>query len=132
MSPLDVALNLHRALEAGVHGEALAAHWTDDVVTAEYPNMISPRGRTSDRSAMVAASTLGAGLLSSQRYDLVEAFEHGDTAVLRLTWTGVVAADTGPFTAGQELTAHIAQVIRTRNGKVAALATYDCYEPFAS
>ena len=130
MSSIDIVLALHRALEAGLEGEALAAHWTDDVTTTEYPNRISSNGRTSDRSAMIAASTRGASLLSSQRYELVEAFELGDTAVVRLTWTGVVAADAGPFTAGQTLVAHIAQVVRTRDGKVASIATYDCYEPF--
>jgi ketosteroid isomerase-like protein len=130
MSALEITFALHRALEAGVHGEELAAHWTDDVRTTEFPNLIAPSGRVSDRSAMITASTRGAGLLSSQRYDLVEALEHGDTAVLRLTWVGVVAADAGPFKAGQELIAHIAQFVRTHDGRVASIATYDCYEPF--
>jgi ketosteroid isomerase-like protein len=130
MSAVDITLALHRALEAGVHGDELAAHWTDDVRTTEYPNLISPTGRTSSRSAMIAASTRGSGLLSSQRYDVVDVFEHGDTAILRLTWTGVIAADAGPFRAGQELTAHIAQFVTTQAGKVASIATYDCYEPF--
>jgi ketosteroid isomerase-like protein len=113
LSSVDIVIALHRALEAGVEGEALAAHWTHDITTTEYPNRICPNGRT-----------------SSQRYELVEAFEVGDTAILCLTWTGVVAADAGPFTAGQTLVAHIAQVVRTRDGKVASIATYDCYEPF--
>ncbi len=69
-------------------------------------------------------------MLSSQRYDPIEAFEHGDMAFVRLTWTGVIAANAGPFTAGQDLTAHIAQFVRTRDGKVASIVTYDCYEPF--
>ena len=57
--------------------------------------------------------------------------EAGNTAVLRLTWTGVIARTVGPFREGQVLTAHIAQFIETRDGRVASIETYDCYEPFS-
>jgi ketosteroid isomerase-like protein len=47
-----------------------------------------------------------------------------------LTWTAVVARNIGPFREGQVLTAHIAQFIETRDGRVASIETFDCYEPF--
>jgi len=127
---LTAAAALRAALERGEHGDALRPYFTDDATVREYPNRIKPAGGSADLAALLDESTRGAGLLRSQRYDVVDEFAVGDTAVARLTWTGIVAADLGPFTAGQELTAHIAQFVRVRDGRVASIATYDCYEPF--
>ena len=57
--------------------------------------------------------------------------EHGSLAVFRLTWTGEIARDIGPFRKAQKLTAHIAQFINTRGDRIARIETFDCYEPFA-
>ncbi|HVK85007.1 MAG TPA: nuclear transport factor 2 family protein [Kofleriaceae bacterium] len=130
-SPITIARALHAALEAGRHGEALRELFTDDATTLEHPNLIKPRGATVSLAQMLAASTAGAGLLAQQRYDVRSAIEVGDTAVLRLTWTGTIAREVGTFRAGQVLTAHIAQFITVRDGRVAAIETFDCYEPFA-
>lgn len=130
MTALDILSNLHRALEDGIAGEALRAHFTDDAVTEEYPNRIKPEGARLDLATIVADSVRGAGLLRRQRYDVQTSYEVGDTAIVRLTWTGEVAHDIGPFSAGQVLTAHIAQFVETRDGRVAHIATYDCYDPF--
>ncbi len=129
-SPLNVARALHAALEAGRHGEQLRPLFTDDVTTLEHPNLLKASGATSDLATMLAASTAGAGLLSQQRYEIRDALEVGDLAVLRVRWVGVVARDVGLFRAGQELVAHIAQFVRVRDGRVASIETYDCYEPF--
>ena len=47
-----------------------------------------------------------------------------------LTSSGTVAADIGRFVPGQQPTAHIAQFITVRDGRISAIATYDCYAPF--
>jgi ketosteroid isomerase-like protein len=130
MSALDVLEKLHRALEAGETGEQLRAYWDDSVVTTEYPNLIVPTGGTHDLAEMKAGSERGKGLLASQKYDVFEAHDLGDLAIVRLTWTGVVAAAVGPFEAGKVLTAHIAQFVRTHDDRITSIATYDCYEPF--
>lgn len=129
-SPIAIARALHMALEAGEHGEALRSLFTDDAVTLERPNLVKPAGATSQLDQMLRASTAGAGLLSKQRYSVHSALEQGSIAVLRLTWTGEIARDVGPFHAGQRLTAHIAQFVETRDGRIAHIETYDCYEPF--
>jgi ketosteroid isomerase-like protein len=130
-SPAVIARRLHAALEAGQHGEALRELFADDAVTVERPNLINPRGATSALEQMLAASVSGAGLLGLQRYDVHHVVEQGDLAIFRLTWTGVVAREVGPFAEGQVLTAHIAQFIRVSGGRIAEIETYDCYEPFA-
>ena len=129
-SAIEIARNLHTAIELGRVGPELEDLFTDDVTVTEYPNLIKPSGGTAGRATMLAASRAGARLLSAQRYDVHHAAADGNTAILRLTWTGTVAADAGTFRAGQRLTAHIAQFITVRDGRISAIATYDCYEPF--
>lgn len=128
--PAAVVRAFYAAVESGHAGPALREHFTDDARTVEHPNLVVPAGRVSDLAAMQAASAAGAELLASQRYDVRSVVEHGDLAVARLRWTGVVARDAGPFRAGQELTAHVAQFVRVVDGRIAEVETYDCYEPF--
>lgn len=131
-SPTDIALAFFRALEEGVHGEELRAHFEPSATTVTYPNLTAPNGsvRTVDES--IAASTIGAGLLKHQKYELESSVDVGSTAILRVTWRGTIAADAGPFRADQELVAHIAQFVETSNGRIRSIATYDCYEPIGA
>ena len=128
---VDIARTLHRALEAGEHGEALRRHFTSDAETIEHPNAIRPTGGRLALADMLAGSSAGTRLLAAQRYDEIDAIALGDLAIIRLVWTGTIATDVGPFRAGQILTAHIAQFVSTRDGCIARIETFDCYEPFA-
>lgn len=128
-SPIAVARALYAALEEGKHGEALRALFTADAVTIERPNLLKPTGARTEIEGIVKAATAGASLLARQSYEVHHALEQGSLAVMRLTWTGEIARDVGPFRKGQKLTAHIAQFIEVRDGLVAKIETYDCYEP---
>lgn len=128
-SPSETARALYAALTAGVHGDALATHFTSDATTTEHPNLIKPNGAQIGLPQMLAGSAAGARLSSRQEYDVQSVVEVGPLAILRVTWTGVIAADVGPFRRGQVLTAHLAQFVTTRDGRVAAIETFDCYEP---
>lgn len=125
-----VVTEFYGAIEHGRHGGDLDQFFAHDARALERPNALAPQGRTSDRASMIAASSAGAGLLSRQRYEVHWLREIEDTVVTRVTWRGVVAQDAGPFRAGQELTAHIAQFIQVRDGRIVEIDTYDCYEPF--
>ena len=129
-SAIAIARALHRAIEEGKHGEELRAHFTEDAVVVEHPNLVKPAGAVMSLEAMLEASKLGAGLLARQAYDLREATELEDLAVLRLAWTGELARDAGPFVEGQVLRARVAQFVGVRDGRIARIETYDCYEPF--
>ena len=129
-SPIETAQALHSAIELGRVGQELEDLFTEDVTITEYPNLVKPSGATAGLDTMLASSRAGARLLTAQRYDVHHAAQSGSTAILRLTWTGTVGADVGGFVAGQQLTAHIAQFITVRDGRISAIATYDCYEPF--
>jgi ketosteroid isomerase-like protein len=128
--PITTARALHTAIELGRVGQELEDLFTADATVTEYPNLIKPTGARADLTQLLAASRAGARLLSAQRYEVHHAAVDGDTAILRLTWSGTVAADTGPLVSGQRLTAHIAQFVTVRDGRISAIATYDCYEPF--
>jgi ketosteroid isomerase-like protein len=128
--PLAAVRALHLALERGESGSPLQRYFTDDVETHEYPNRIKPAGAVMDLAALLRDSERGSGLLRAQRYDVQQGFSVGHTAIVRLTWTGEIAVDVGPFVAGQVLKAHIAQFVETRDGRIRSIATYDCYEPF--
>ena len=131
-SAADIVLSFYRAIEEGQHGDQLTKFLSPDARTIERPTALVPGGRVSDRATMLANSTAGAGLLDHQSYQVQSLAEVDGTVVARLTWTGVIAQDAGPVTAGQTLTAHIAQFVRVRDGQIEQIETYDCYEPFAT
>jgi hypothetical protein len=128
-SPLQVARALHRALEAGKSGAELRPLFTEDAKTIEHPNLMKPAGGEATLEQMLRASETGAQLLAQQTYAVHQESEHGSLAICRLTWTGVIRRSVGPFREGQVLTAHIAQFIETRAGRIASIETFDCYEP---
>jgi ketosteroid isomerase-like protein len=129
-SAMEVVEGLHKFLERGLHGDALGEFFTPNAVLVEYPNLVTPKGATRNPSEAAAGSKSGAELLAWQRYELRDAFQQGDTVIARVTWTAEIARDRGPFRAGQRLTAHLAQFITVREGRITRLETYDCYEPF--
>lgn len=129
--PAAIVQRLHTALEAGAHGEELRDHFTADAVTIERPNLIKPNGATTPLEGMLANSAAGVGMLREQRYEVNDIVETGDTAIVRLTWTGVIRQAIGPFAEGQILTAHVAQFVRVQDDRIASIETYDCYEPFS-
>jgi ketosteroid isomerase-like protein len=129
-SALELVKGLHRALENGLHGEALSEFFSPSAVFVEHPNLVTPKGATRNRSEAAQGSKSGAELLAWQRYELRDAFEQGDLVIVRVTWTAEIGRDRGPFRAGQRLTAHLAQFISVRDGRITRLETYDCYEPF--
>jgi hypothetical protein len=92
-------------------------------------------GRPNDRNIVSRPcegrrSTLLANSTPPSRRVSTATLEHGSLAIVRLTWTGVIARSVGSFREGQVLSAHIAQFIDTRDGRIASIETFDCYEPF--
>lgn len=129
-SPSETARAFYTALESGQNGDDLRPLLTEDVVFVEHPNLVKPAGGTSRLDEILAGSRAGAALLAKQTYRVHSVIEHGDTAVVRATWTGEIGVERGPFRKGQVLTAHITQFVTTRHGRISAIETYDCYVPF--
>jgi len=77
---------------------------------------------------MLAGHEAGARLLARQAFEIGSILDVGSTVVVRLRWTGLVARAAGPLHQGQVLTAHVAQFVETRGGRIASIETFDCYE----
>ena len=120
---------LYSGLESGAHGEALRGLFTAGASSVEHPNAFNPAGSRRSLDEMLAASTAGAGLLREQSYDVRSCIVAGDLAILRVRWTGIVARDVGPLRTGRSLVADIAQFVQIDGQRIAAIETYDCYEP---
>ncbi len=129
-SPEAAVRALYAALERGDHGEALRPCFTEDAYTLERPNLIKPNGARTVLEAMLRESQAGANLLAEQHYEVHSLIEAGSLVIVRATWKATIGQSVGGLTQGQELVAHLAQFIEVRDGRVASIETYDCYEPF--
>jgi ketosteroid isomerase-like protein len=132
-SNLDIARRYLEVLgDPASTPDQLEALLAPDVIAEELPSLISPRGRTRDRPAMLQGFAAGKTLLASQDYTVVNAFECRETVILEVRWRGVLAQGFGNLAPGMELRARFAMFLELRDGKVAAQRNYDCYEPLGS
>ena len=127
---LESARRYVAALSAGVGAEELGEFFAPDVVQEEFPNRLLPSGTTRDLGAIKQARARGKALLSAERFELLGAVADGERVAMELRWSGTIAADAGPFKAGQELRARFAMFLEFREGRIARQRNYDCFEPW--
>ena len=127
---LEIARNFLAALERGAIGEELAAFFTNDVLQVELPNRLLPTGKTSNLREILAAAERGRGVVTDQRYKLWAAMEDGERVALEVEWTGTVNVAIGKLAPGDTMRAHYALFLTFRDGKIAGMRNYDCFEPF--
>ena len=96
----------------------------DDVKLVEHPNVLNPKGKTYDRTAMREAGERGAKLMASQSYDIREMIIDGERAAVTTVWTGTLRD-------GRTMRAQFCTILELRDGKVWRQEQYDCFEPFA-
>lgn len=125
---LAIARNYLSALEGNNGSDELAAFFADDVVQIEYPNRLTPNGAERDLATLIEGHERGSQLMVSQRYDVKNVLECGDTVVLEVDWTGKLALDAGSLSAGDEMRAHFAVFLEFRDGKIVRQRNYDCFE----
>jgi hypothetical protein len=127
-----LVIELMQALESGVHGEALRRFFHDDAEQIEYPSLVAPRVGRRGVDGMIAASELGAGMLTFQRYDVSRWIEAEDTVVCQAEWHAEIAKDAGPLRKGQRLHTYSVLIFTFRDEKIIRQEAYDCYEPFGT
>jgi ketosteroid isomerase-like protein len=130
MSNADVAREYLAALERGESGEQLRRFFTPDFVQQEFPNALNPKGQRSDLASALERSEEGKMLLQSQRYDVHSAIESGESVVLEVGWSCILAISVASLPAGGEMRAHFAVFFDFRDGKIARQRNYDCFEPW--
>lgn len=127
---LEMALRFVREMEQGAAGEALLPFFQPDAVQHEYPNLITPSGTTRDLRMMIESSHRGRQVLSAQRYDIRGTVAEGDTVALEMDWSATLAIPLGKLPAGGTMRARLAMFVTFRDGRIASIRNYDCYEPF--
>jgi ketosteroid isomerase-like protein len=128
---IELARRYHEAVAAGAVGEELAAFFTDDAVHREFPNPIVPSGVERDLAGILVSAEKGQQVVSEQSFDIRNSFAAGDQVVVETLWTGKLRNAMGSLPAGYVMRAHIATVLRIRDGRIAEQRNYDCYDPFS-
>ena len=129
MTPLQSAHAFLRALEAGAYGDELDAFYDPEIEQTEYPNAITKQVTVRQLGVLKAASLLARKIISGQRFEVVRAYEAGDTVILEVTWAATAAVPLGTVPAGGEMKAYFTQFFEYRNGKIFRQRNYDCFEP---
>ena len=118
------------AIGRGDAGEALRRFFTADFEQIEYPNALNPKGQRSDLASALERSERGKKVLTSQRFEVLDAIASGDRVALETEWTGVLAIPVASLPAGGEMRAHFAMFLDFRDGRIARQRNYDCFQPF--
>ena len=118
------------AIESGAPFEEVAAFLTEDIVQEEFPNRITPTTARRDLAAMRETSVKGRKVMTSQRFEILNAVVDGDTVVLEVQWSGTLAIPFGSIPAGGDMRARFAVFLEFRDGRIARQRNYDCFEPW--
>jgi ketosteroid isomerase-like protein len=126
---VKAARRLFAAIEAGDTG-ALLSLYDENAVQVEHPNSLKPKGDRRTPAAMAEALGRGKKLLSSERYEILNAVSAGDGLALQVRWTGVVAVPVGALQAGEEMVCESGIFMRFSGEKIAEQHNYDCFADF--
>lgn len=118
------------AIGRGDTGEALRRFFTDDFEQVEYPNALNPNWQRSDLASALERSERGKKVLTSQRFEVLDAVASGDRVALETEWTGVLAIPVASLPAGGVMKANFAMFLEFRDGRIARQRNYDCFQPF--
>ena len=81
-----------------------------------------------DLGAIMAGADQGRHLLSAQTYEVLRAYEHQDTVILEVDWTGTLAVPLGPLSQGEVMKAHFAVFLDFVGDRIHRQRNYDCFE----
>jgi len=118
------------AIEQGATGDKLAAFFSDDVVQEEFPNRLVPNGATRNLAQILEGAERGQAILSSQRYEVLNAIESGEAVGLEVQWTGTMAIAVAGLPAGGQMRARFAVFLEYSDGKIVRQHNYDCFDPW--
>jgi ketosteroid isomerase-like protein len=104
--------------------------FADDVVQIEFPNRLMPNGATRDLAAVREAAERGSKVMSSQRFEVINAIASGEQVAVEANWTGTLAVPFGSIPAGGQMRARFAIFLTYRDGKIVRQHNYDCFDPW--
>ena len=118
------------AMENAADPETVEAFFTHDAIAVEYPNRITNTTARRDLTAMRLAGERGRQVCPTQHYELHSAIAIGNLVAVELTWTATISVALGKTPAGGQIRAHFGAFYEIRDGKIAAIRNYDCFDPF--
>jgi hypothetical protein len=124
---MDIANAYLRAIEEGA---TIRDFFTDDAVQEEFPNRLNPNGGRSDIVEMQARGERGRALVRWQRYDIVGAFESGDTVILEVNWSAAFNVAIASLAPGDTMRARFAVFLEFEGDRIRRQRNYDCFDPF--
>lgn len=124
---IDIARAYLKALEDNASADAF---FTLDIEQIEFPNRLNPNGGKSDLAEMKARGERGRGMVRQQRYDVLRAYEQGDTVILEVDWSATFNIAIGTLQPGDPMTAHFAVFLDFEGDRIRRQRNYDCFEPF--
>ena len=104
--------------------------FADDIVQVEFPNRLVPNGATRDLTAIRAAAERGRKVMTSQRFEVINAIASGEQVAVEAVWTGTLAVPLGSIAAGGQMRARFAIFLTYRDGKIVRQHNYDCFDPW--
>src|SRR5262245_28872734 len=132
MTESPLVETVRRYFDAIEHGEPGASleFFAEDVVQHEFPNRLVPNGAVRDLAALKEAAQRGRNVVTSQRFELLNAVASGDSVAVEASWTATLAVRIGSIPPGGEMRARFAIFFEFRDGKIVRQRNYDCFEPF--
>jgi len=124
---MDIANAYLRAIEEGARTRDF---FTDDAVQEEFPNRLNPNGGRSDVVEMQVRGERGRALVRWQRYDIVGAFESGETVILEVNWSAAFNVAIASLAPGDTMRARFAVFFEFEGDRIRRQRNYDCFDPF--
>jgi ketosteroid isomerase-like protein len=128
--PADLARAYLDALESRAPQETFESLLHPEAIVEVLPNRLDPRGSRRTRDEAMNDVVRGRALLREERYEVTSAVEHGDRAVLEVTWSGLLAVPLGSLASGSTMRARCSMHFELRDGRIAEQRNYDCFDAF--
>lgn len=87
----------------------------------EFPNLLNPKGQTSNFNESLARLETAKKILKKQNYNITSLLEKSDFVVMESHWTGELVD-------GRTLKAFFCMIFEFKERKIYRIRNYDCFE----
>jgi ketosteroid isomerase-like protein len=100
-----------------------------DFSQKEFPSPANPKGVTLNAAELLRKIGEQRKQLSAQHFEITNHIETDNQVAVEILWTGLLAADLGPFRKGKNIKANLCMVFEFRDEKILLQRVYDSHEP---
>jgi len=99
-----------------------------DFSQREFPSPANPKGVTLNAAELLKKIGETRKQLSAQHFEISNHIETDNQVAVEVLWTGLLAADLGPFKKGKNIKANVCMVFEFRDEKIVLQRIYDSHE----